>query len=152
MDKPTVVAYFGSADNQFGGVPMARVMQIHDVINDLTIWGDIFPVKISENAIIASHIRHLLEDSITLFDRGYPSYSLIYLLAKEERTRHFLMPCKITFNNEVKNFTAGDQKDIITTIYPSPESVENLREHGYTVTKKSGIKIRMVKVICLTAK
>lgn len=147
VNKPEVVAYFGSADNQFGGVPMARVMQIHDVLNDLTIWGDIFSRKFSENAIIASNIRHLPEDSLTLFDRGYPSYSLIYLLANEERPRHFLMRCKTTFDNEVKNFVAGNQKDIITTIYPSPESVENLREHSYIVTKKTGIKIRMVKVI-----
>lgn len=147
VNKPEVVAYFGSADNQFGGVPMARVMQIHDVLNDLTIWGDIFSRKFSENAIIASNIKYLPEDSLTLFDRGYPSYSLIYLLANEERSRHFLMRCKTTFNNEVKNFVAGNQKDIITTIYPSPESVESLREHGYIVTKKTGIKIRMVKVI-----
>jgi hypothetical protein len=122
-------------------------MQIHDVLNDLTIWGDIFPRKLSENTIIASHTRHLPEDSLTLFDRGYPRYSLIYLLANEERPRHFLIRCKTTFNNEVKNFVAGDQKDIITTIYPSPESVENLREHGYIVTKNIGIKIRMVRVI-----
>ncbi|MEO6327640.1 MAG: hypothetical protein ABIO55_01850 [Ginsengibacter sp.] len=67
MNKPKVVAYFGSADNQFGGVPMARVMQILDVLNDLTIWGDIFPGKFSENAIIASNIRCLPEDSLTLF-------------------------------------------------------------------------------------
>ena len=45
MNEPEVLDYFGSADNQFGGVPMARVMQIHDVLNDLTIWGDIFPRK-----------------------------------------------------------------------------------------------------------
>lgn len=147
VNKPKVVEYFGSADNQFGGVPMARAMQIHDVLNDLTIWGDIFPRKLSENAIIANNIRHLPEDSLTLFDRGYPSYSLIYLLANEETPRHFLMRCKTTFNNEVKNFVAGNKADIVTTIYPSLESIENLREHGYIVTKKTGIKIRMVKVI-----
>ncbi|MEO6327639.1 MAG: hypothetical protein ABIO55_01845 [Ginsengibacter sp.] len=57
------------------------------------------------------------------------------------------MRCKTTFNNEVKNFVAGNQTDIVTIIYPSLESIESLREHGYIVTKKTGIKIRMVKVI-----
>lgn len=147
VNKPEVLQHFGSADNQFGGVPMARAMQIHDVLNDLTIWGDIFPRKCSENSIIASHIRHLPEDSLTLFDRGYPSCSLIYLLANEEIPRHFLMRCKTNFSNEVKNFVASNQTDIITTIYPSPESIERLREHGYIVTQKTGIKIRMIKVI-----
>ena len=149
VNKPKVVAYFGSADNQFGGVPMGRAMQIHDVLNDLTIWGGIFPRKLSENAIIANNIRHLPEDSLTLFDRGYPSYSLIYLLSNEETSRHFVMRCKTTFSNEVKIFVAGNKKNIVTTIYPSLESVETLRKHGYIVTKKHGIKIRMVKVILL---
>ena len=147
VNKPEVLRHFGSADNQFGGVAMARAMQIHDVLNDLTIWGDIFPRRCSENAIIANHIRHLPEDSLTLFDRGYPSYSLIYLLANEENPRHFLMRCKTTFSNEVKNFVAGNQTDAVTTIYPSLESVERLKEHGYLVTQKTGIKIRMVKVM-----
>ena len=147
VNKPEVLHHFGSADNQFGGVPMARVMQIHDVLNDLTIWGHIFPRKCSENSIIASNIRHLPEDSLTLFDRGYPSYSLIYLLANEERPRHFLMRCKTTFSNEVKRFVASNQIDEIITIYPSLESIERLREHGYIVVKKTGIKVRMVKII-----
>jgi|SRR5882672_5795634 len=147
VNKPEVLQHFGSADNQFGGVPMARVMQIHDVLNDLTIWGDIFPRKCSENTIIASHTRHLPEDSLTLFDRGYPSYGLIYLLVNEESPRHFLMRCKTTFSNEVKNFVASNATDIITTIYPSSESIEGLREYGYRVTRKTGITIRMVKVV-----
>lgn len=147
MNAPEVLHYFGSADNQYGSVPMARAMQIHDVLNDLTIWGDIFPRSYSENAIIANHIRHLPADSLTLFDRGYPSYSLIYLLANEESPRHFLMRCKTSFSNEVKNFVASKKKNLITTIYPSLKSIEKLREHGYVVTQKTGIKIKMLKVV-----
>lgn len=147
MNVPKVLAHFGSADNQFGGVPMARAMQIHDVLNDLTVWGDIFPRSNSENAIIASNIRHLPVDSLTLFDRGYPSFSLIYLLVSEEIPRHFLMRCKATFSNEVKKFVRSNKRDVIVTIYPSAESIERLREQGYIVTKKTGIRIRMLKVV-----
>jgi hypothetical protein len=147
MNVPEVVAYFGSADNQFVSVPMARVMQIHDVLNDLTIWGDILPGKFSENAIIADHISFLPTDSLTLFDRGYPSYSLIYLLENEESPRHFVMRCRASFNNEVKQFVASKKKNLITTIYPSLESIAALRHHGYIVTKETGIKIRMLKVV-----
>jgi len=147
MNVPEVLDYFGSADNQFGGVPMARVMQIHDVLNDLTVWGDIFPRKYSENAIIAHHISYLPTDSLTLFDRCYPSYSLIYLLENQETPRHFLMRCKTTFSNEVKDFVASKKKNLVTTIYPSLESIQALRVHGYIVTKETGIKIRMIKVV-----
>ena len=147
MSVPEVLEYFGSADNQFGAVPMARVMQIHDVLNDITVWGNIFPRKCSENQIIANHIKHLPEASLTLFDRGYPSYSLIYLLANEETPRHFLMRCKTTFSNEVRNFVESNKSDLITTIYPSLEAIESLKEHGYIITKKTGIRVRMLKVV-----
>ena len=147
INVPEVVDHFGSADNQFGGTPMGRVMQIHDVLNDLTIWGDIFPINCSENAIIARQISSLPIDSLTLFDRGYPSFSLIYLLANEETSRHFLMRCRANFSNEVKGFVASKKKNLITTIYPSLESIKALRIHGYIVTKTTGIEVRMLKVV-----
>ncbi len=147
MNVPEVIAHFGSADNQFGSAPMARVMQIHDVLNDLTIWGDVLPVKYSENEIIAQQVSYLPIDSLTLFDRGYPSYSLIYLLENQESPRHFVMRCKSNFNNEVKKFAAGKKNNLVTTIYPSLESIDALRRHGYIVKKDTAITIRMVKVV-----
>lgn len=147
MNIPEVVAHFGSADNQFGSAPMARVMQIHDVLNDLTIWGDVLPVKYSENEIIAHQVTFLPIDSLTLFDRGYPSYSLIFLLEKQESPRHFVMRCRGNFNNEVKKFVASKNKNQVTTIYPSLESIDALRRHGYIVIKDTGIAVRMVKVV-----
>jgi hypothetical protein len=146
MNVPEVVEYYGSADNQYGGVPMARVMAIHDVLNKITIWGDIFPRHHSENAIIAANIHHLPPDSITLFDRGFPSYQLIYLLANEETPRHFVMRAKVSFSNAVKDFVASKRKNLITTIYPSLEAIAELRKHHYIVTKQTGIQIRMVRV------
>jgi len=147
MNKPKVLDFYGSAENQFGGVPMGRVLQIHDVLNDLTIWGDMFPRKFSENAIINDHISFLPADSLTLFDRAYPSYSLIYLLENQEIPRHFLMRCKTTFSNEVKEFVTSKKNNLITTIYPSLESIKALKAQGYIVTKETGVEIRMIKVI-----
>jgi hypothetical protein len=146
VNTPDVAAHFGTADNQFGGVPMARAMQIHDVLNDIAVWGGIFPRSCSENAIIADNIRHLPADSLTLFDRGYPSYRLIFQLNNEETPRWFLMRCKITFNHEVRDFVSGTAMDMVTSIYPSAESIKKLRQHGYIVTAKTGIKIRMLKI------
>ena len=75
-NRPEVLEHFGSADNQFGGVPMAGVMQVQDVLNDLTVRGDIFPRKDGENEIIANLISYLPADSLALFGRGYSSYIL----------------------------------------------------------------------------
>jgi hypothetical protein len=57
------------------------------------------------------------------------------------------MRCKTSFSNEVKKFVSSKKTNVIVTIYPSSECIERLREHGYIVTQKSGIKIRMLKVV-----
>jgi hypothetical protein len=141
-----VSAHFGSAANQFTAVPMARAVQVHDVLNDIRVWADIFPYTDSELSIITGHLQHLPADSLTLFDRGFASYSLMYLLMNEESPRHFLIRCKTDFCKQVKQFVNSRKKDVITTLYPSRESIARLKEHHYIVTAQTGIQVRMVKV------
>ena len=74
VHKPEVAQYYGTQGNQFAAVPMARIVQVQDVLNDLTTWGDLYPITDSEPAIIARRISYLPADSLTLFDRGYPGY------------------------------------------------------------------------------
>jgi hypothetical protein len=145
INKPDVVEYFGSADNQFECVPMGRAIQIHDVLNDLTLWGDLVPRKYGENTIIAQHIHCLPPDSLTLFDRGYPGYALMYLMNNEESPRHFVMRCKATFNKETKAFINSGRSSKTITITPSREAIEQLRGYGYIVTANTELRIRMVK-------
>lgn len=146
INVPQVTAHFGSAANQFTTVPMARAMQVHDVLNDIRVWADIFPCTDSELSIITHHLKHLPEDSLALFDRGFASYSLMYLLINEESPRHFLIRCKTDFNKEVKQFVNSRKTDVITTLYPSRESIARLKEHRYMVSAKTGIPVRMIKV------
>lgn len=146
INKKEVIEYFGTQDNQHISIPMARVMQIQDILNDITVWGDMGPIKESEQAIIAGQVRNLYEDSLTLFDRGYPSYALMYLLMNEETSRHFVMRCKAGFNKEVKQFLLSRKSSKIIELTPTPGAIATLREHGCIVTAKTTIKVRMVKV------
>lgn len=146
INKKEVIEYFGTQDNQHVSVPMARVMQIQDVLNDITVWGDIRPIKESEQAIIAGQVRNLFEDSLTLFDRGYPSYVLMYLLMNEETPRHFVMRCKVGFNNEVKKFVHSSKTSKIVEWPANAAAMATLRQQGYIVTAKTTIKVRMVKI------
>ena len=141
-----MIEHFGTQDNQHVSVPMARVMQIQDVLNDITVWGDIRPIKESEQAIIAGQVSQLSEDSLTLFDRGYPSYVLLYLLMNQEVPRYFVMRCKAGFNNEVKKFVHSRKTSKIVEWPASNAAIATLRQHGYIVTAKTTIKVRMVKI------
>lgn len=146
MNKKDVVEYFGTQDNQHGCIPMARVMQVQDILNGITVWGDIVPIGQSEQAIMAGQARYLYEDSLTLFDRGYPSYALMYLLLNEETPRHFVMRCKVGFNNEVKKFIRSRKTSKIAEWPASNAAIATLRQYGYIITAKTTIKVRMVKI------
>jgi hypothetical protein len=146
FDKGDIKEYFGIQGNQYTEVPMAQVMQIHDVLNDLTLWGDIYPINHSEQHIMACNIDRLPANSLTLFDRGYPSYTLMYLLLNQESPRHFVMRCRSNFNNAVKDFLRSGKHSKIIELKPNQDAIDKLREHGFIVTNNTRIKVRMVKI------
>lgn len=147
VHKPEVAQYYGTQGNQFAAVPMARIVQVQDVLNDLTTWGDLYPITDSEPAIIARRISYLPADSLTLFDRGYPGYGLMYLMLNQETPRNFVMRCQSNFNKEVKTFLSSCKSSKIVHFTPGKEAIAMLGEHGYRVTSKTPLKIRMVKIV-----
>jgi hypothetical protein len=146
LNKPEVVKHFGTQDNQHVSIPMARIMQVQDVLNDITVWGDIFPITQSEQSIMARQVQHLAPDSLTLFDRGYPGYGLMYLMLNEETPRHFVMRCRSNFNEEVSQFLRSRKRSKIVYLTPDRNAIAMLGEHGYIVTKTTTLKVRMVKI------
>jgi hypothetical protein len=146
MNKKDVVEYFGTQDNHCVSIPMARVMQVQDILNDITVWGDIRPIKESEQAIMAKQVSNLYQDSLTLFDRGYPSYALMYLMNNQETPRYFVMRCKTSFNKEVKFFMQSKNNSRTIELKATSNAIATLREHGYIVTATTTVKVRMVKV------
>lgn len=146
VNRKDVIEHFGIQSNQHVDVPMAQVMQVQDILNDITVWGDIYPIKQSEQTIMNNRVSHLYEDSLTIFDRGYPSFALMYLMINEEIPRHFVMRCKAGFNNEVKQFVASSKSSKIITLTPTFKAIATLRDNGYIVTAATTIRIRMVKI------
>lgn len=146
LNRPDVVKHFGTQANQHGDTALARVMQVHDVLNDITVWGGIYPIKESEKAIMAKRVQHLAEDSLTLFDRGFPSYGLMYLMMNEETPRHFLIRCPVTFNKEVIEFSRSGKRSKVVELTPNYKSIAMLAENRYKITAGTTIRVRMVQV------
>ncbi|MEJ7681812.1 MAG: IS4 family transposase [Segetibacter sp.] len=146
LDKEDIVKHFGTHDNQHVSTPMARVMQVHDILNDITVWGDIFPIAESEQAIIAKQVSELATDSLTIFDRGFAGYGLMYLMINEETPRHFIIRCKTTFNKEVIEFARSGKRSKIVELKPSYKSIVMLKGNGYIINANTTIKVRMVQV------
>ncbi len=150
-NKQDVITHFGTQDNQHVCIPMARIMQIHDVLNDIIVCGDIYPIKQSEQAIMTTYVEQLSTDSITLFDRGFPSYCLMYLMLSQETPRHFVMRCKTRFNKQVEQFSRSRKRSKIIEFTPNAKAISALRNHGYIVKAGTPVKVRMVRITLSTA-
>lgn len=143
IDTPEIVEKFGLQKE----IPMARVMQIHDVLNDIAVWGDLFPIRKSEKAIIGDRVESLYKDSLTVFDRGFPSYWLMFMMINQETPRHFVMRCKLDFSKVIRAFVKSEIMSQTIEITPSYKSKNKLKEKGFLITAATTIKIRMIKVI-----
>ena len=146
VNKPEVIDYFGTAGNGECKVPMARVMQVYDILNEVTVWGNMYPVKVSERSIMHYRIQCFAEDSLSIFDRGFPSFALMYLMENQERPRYFVMRCRGDFNKETLAFLQGNENDCTVELKAGYKAIRTLRDQGYLTTAETSLKVRMVKV------
>jgi hypothetical protein len=150
INREDVITYFGTQDNQHIKIPMARIMQVQDVLNDITVLGDIYPIKESEQTIMATLVTQLSADSLTLFDRAYPGYALMYLMLNQEMPRHFIIRCKTNFNKTVQQFAGSRKRSKTVELTPDKAAIATLRQYGYIVTENTTIKVRMVRLTLST--
>lgn len=59
---------------------MARVSQMFDVLNKVTIDATISPFHIGERELFHKHMLNLLPNDLLLLDRGYPAYWIFNLI------------------------------------------------------------------------
>jgi len=147
FDKPEVVDYFGKHRNQFSKIPMARIVQVEDVLNKITVMSDIYPITTSEQEIVYNWADSYPEDGLLLFDRGFASYTLMWLLLNQEKERNFVIRIRTDRHKEVAAFLRSNKKSTTMLFYPSKTVINKLKEKGHILSGESGIKIRMVKII-----
>ena len=147
MNKESVKLHFGTHGNHFSEVPMAGIMKFYDVLNKITVFSKIYPITVGEKTIVADNIEKIPINSLSIYDRGFPSFSLMYLLINQESTRHFVMRAKQTFNKEVSEFMQSTARDIIIKICPNPRAIHKMKEYGFIVSKNTSIRVRMIKVV-----
>ena len=61
----------------------------------------------SEQQVAYQWIPYLEPDTLTIYDRGYPSFSALYLHLEQEQPLHFVMRCRTNFNKEVIAFMSS---------------------------------------------
>ena len=124
----------------------ARICVLYDVLNSIVIKGFLHPYRVSEEEVIPRCLSGLeLKNKLLLFDRGYPSFWLMYILIRKKAK--FVMRVSSNANNAVKDFLASEATDLTIDWYPPYASLKKLRDMRYSVNKRTSVKIRLVKIL-----
>ena len=125
-DTQENIEYFGASTNQSSTqTALASASAIYDVLNDIVIDAIVEPYKKSEREMAKQHINSiknakLLNKSIVIFDRGYPSYDMFNYL--DDKGLFFL----IRTSSSWKKFRNLDYNDNILD-YEFENSSKKLR-------------------------
>ena len=128
-----------------GHYPQCLVSTAYDVFRRLPVARTIVPVNSSEREEAKQLLKHIPQNNLLLYDRGYPSYELIKYL-NENYCGYYLFRCPAseTFPAVEKFLESKEQEDIIQ-ISPSQKSKKKFPKDE---RKKLGpIKLRVIRMI-----
>ena len=109
---PDIVAHFGL----WGDVPLARVSQLFDPLNKVTIEALIGPKDQGEREYAAQHFILIGQGDLVLVDRGYPAFWLFALILS--RQAHFCARVSVGVWNVVDQFVASGLPEQIVALCP----------------------------------
>jgi hypothetical protein len=85
----------------------------YDVLNNLIVRSELSPITVGEREMMYNWIPTLRTGSLSVFDRGFGSFLLFWLLNKAKKP--FIARLKVGFNNVVKAFVDSNEVDKIVT-------------------------------------
>lgn len=146
INKPDVIKFFGTQGNQHVAIPMARIMGVYDVLNNVSIACNLFPIDVGEQTIVKHWVEAFQPDHLFLYDRGFPGFVTMFLHHQQESTIHYVMRCKQDMNNLVKDFVNSKSKDTFLFFEATSDHVQELHKHGYKIKVGTTLKVRAIKV------
>jgi len=133
---------YGRANNQTeSGVVQGRTSILYDVLNKLVIDSKLVPLKIGEIPLAKEHLLKSKKGDLIIYDRGYPSFELVYLHNKQDVD--YLFRVKVGFNNTVKAFVLSGKKSQVVELMPG----KNKSHKDKPFSKDSSIKVRLISII-----
>ena len=137
-----VGTHFGYWHPQSGGrCAKARLSQLFDVLNRISIDACIAPKEQGESTVARTHLEHIKEKDLVLLDRGYPSFWLFSAI--RARGAHFCARMKTKGWDVVKDFlTRGVSEDVVL-ITPSGASKKICAEMGLSV---EAMTVRLIRI------
>lgn len=141
-EAEAVSEHFGTWKPRIGEpCPMARISQLFDVSNKLTLDAIISPRKTGERELALQHLSLLGPDDLLLLDRGYPAFGLFKEILK--KGTQFCARISNTKWTTVKQFHQSGGKEKIVTIKPSYPARNKCGEMGLDTEP---LRLRLLRV------
>ena len=137
-----IVQHFGTWKPRNGEpLPMARVSQMFDPLNQITSHALIGPKSIGEREMAASHLEHLSNLDLVLLDRGYPAFWIFKLILS--KGANFCSRISIQKWKVVRNFVESGKQEQIVKIDIPMTSKAFCRKFGLDF---SSLTVRLIRV------
>jgi hypothetical protein len=134
--------HFGAWHPRQGGkCPMARVSQMFDPLNRMSVDAIIESKDIGERELAAFHFLNLLPDDLILLDRGYPAYWIFNLIISQGA--NFCARIQRKKWKIVRQFYNSGQKEKIISLPVFSSSVQKCKEMGLDLKP---LRLRLIRV------
>ena len=121
--------------------PMARISQLFDVLNKMTVDALIKPKRIGERELAAQHLLNVMPNDLILLDRGYPAWWLFNLILSMEAD--FCARVSCTKWKIVRKFFLSGLSEKVVTVPVHPTSMAQCRQMGLDTTP---LKLRLIRI------
>ena len=120
--------------------PMARISQLYDTLNKITVDALIRPKHIGERELAAQHLLNIMPTDLILLDRGYPAWWLFALITSLDANFCARMSC--TKWKIVRSFFQSNVKESIVFIPPPTTSIKTAQQMGLDLRP---LKLRLIR-------
>ncbi|BBO67974.1 hypothetical protein DSCA_19040 [Desulfosarcina alkanivorans] len=137
-----ITQHFGVWNGRQGAPsPMARVSQLFDVLNKITVDAIIKPKSIGERELAAQHLLNVMPNDLILLDRGYPAWWLFNSILSMNANFCARVSCT-KWKAVRKFFRSGLSEKIIDLAVPAT-SEARCKQMGLGMTP---LKMRLIRI------
>lgn len=142
-NNPATSEHFGVWHPHAGGTcAKARVSQMFDVLNKISVDAVISPMEYGERDLAERHFDHLQPTDLVLLDRGYPAIPLFLLIL--EKGAHFCARMPIGKWEVINDFLASGKLEDCVEITPRFEARKRCLDLELPI---GPFRVRLLKVI-----
>ncbi len=131
---------FGKS-RSFSTHPSARLSQLYDVINKISVDVQVAPHSTGERELAMQHLEHAREGDLVLYDRGYPAIWLFIL--HQQKNIDFCARVTEDGSSIYKEFASSGEQETTVTLPCIEKSKMKCMSLGLPI---SPIKVRLVRV------